>query len=171
MVVVLMATNDCAAFQAYSLDKHLALQFHLEMHEDTIRSLIEKYSSDLEGDSDCVQAAEASAGYHATLPTGVYACRPVDRKLASVVVLSGLVEDQFGHATGTCTWPQVLAYMRQPVFDPLPVVLIIEQAPQLIADVLRGGIMLQQFFHHLSIGDYIGQADMLDLDQSAHDLV
>ena len=54
----LMATNDCAECQAYSLDKHLALQFHLEMHEDTIRSLIDKYSSDLEGDSDCVQDAE-----------------------------------------------------------------------------------------------------------------
>jgi GMP synthase-like glutamine amidotransferase len=54
----LMATNDCAACQAYSLNQHLALQFHLEMTEDNIRSLIEKYSSDLEGDSDCVQTGE-----------------------------------------------------------------------------------------------------------------
>ncbi len=54
----LMATNDCAQCQAYVFNQHLALQFHLEMDSQHIHELIEKYGSDLEGDSPCVQNAE-----------------------------------------------------------------------------------------------------------------
>ncbi len=54
----LMATNDCAQCQAYAFNKHLALQFHLEMHQQHIAELLEKYSSDLQGSPPCVQTAE-----------------------------------------------------------------------------------------------------------------
>ncbi|MDJ0833081.1 MAG: type 1 glutamine amidotransferase [Gammaproteobacteria bacterium] len=53
-----MATNHCAQCQAYAYHRHLALQFHLEMNQQHIHELIEKYSSDLDGDSACVHSAE-----------------------------------------------------------------------------------------------------------------
>ncbi len=53
-----MATSQCTACQAYILGNTMAIQFHLEMSEDLISSLTEKFASDLIGESDCVQNRE-----------------------------------------------------------------------------------------------------------------
>lgn len=53
-----MATSQCSECQAFTLGRSLAIQFHLEMNNEVIANLTEKYSSDLEGDSDCVQNRE-----------------------------------------------------------------------------------------------------------------
>lgn len=53
-----MATSNCTACQAFTLGNSLAIQFHLEMGAEVIEFLINKYSSDLEGKSDCVQSRE-----------------------------------------------------------------------------------------------------------------
>jgi len=50
-----LARNHCAPCQAWVMQQHLALQFHLEMTEPIIRSILDKYSSDLAAPSDCVQ--------------------------------------------------------------------------------------------------------------------
>lgn len=52
---VALATSECTECQAYSYGKSLALQFHLEMTEKIITELTDKFSSDLVGESDCVQ--------------------------------------------------------------------------------------------------------------------
>lgn len=53
-----MATSECTQCQAFTMKKSLAIQFHLEMTEEVITFLTEKFSSDLIGDSDCVQNRE-----------------------------------------------------------------------------------------------------------------
>lgn len=53
-----LAISDCTECQAYAYENSLAVQFHLEMTEEIIRSLIQQYGSDLEGNSACVQNAD-----------------------------------------------------------------------------------------------------------------
>lgn len=53
-----IATSDCTECQAYVHGKDLAIQFHLEMTEDIIKSLIDKYAEDLQPVSCCVQSAD-----------------------------------------------------------------------------------------------------------------
>jgi len=53
-----MAISQCTDCQAYVIGKNLALQFHLEMTEAIIRDLIQKFGSDLQDNSDCVQSSE-----------------------------------------------------------------------------------------------------------------
>lgn len=53
-----IATSDCTECQAYVYGEHLALQFHLEMTEDIIRSIIGKYADDLQPVSNCVQSED-----------------------------------------------------------------------------------------------------------------
>jgi len=53
-----MATSDCTKCQAFTLGNSLAIQFHLEMNEDVIKFLMDKFGSDLVGDSNCVQNRE-----------------------------------------------------------------------------------------------------------------
>ena len=53
-----LATSECTACQAYALGNSLALQFHLEMTDSIIRSLLEKYADDLSELSTCVQSAQ-----------------------------------------------------------------------------------------------------------------
>jgi GMP synthase-like glutamine amidotransferase len=54
---VVLAGNDCFSQQAYALDNILAMQFHLEMTSELVEFLIERFVSDLEVDSYCVQHA------------------------------------------------------------------------------------------------------------------
>lgn len=51
-----LATSECTPCQAYALGPHLAIQFHLEMTDGIIRSLLEKYQGDLVDVSNCVQS-------------------------------------------------------------------------------------------------------------------
>lgn len=53
-----MVTSACTECQAFTMDNNLAIQFHLEMDENLIDYLTQKFSSDLTGDSDCVQSRE-----------------------------------------------------------------------------------------------------------------
>lgn len=53
-----VATSECTECQAYVQGKNLALQFHLEMTDSIICSLLEKYAEDLVGTSTCVQTSE-----------------------------------------------------------------------------------------------------------------
>lgn len=53
-----LAVSDCTECQAYVYKNSLAVQFHLEMTEEIIRDLIQRYGSDLEGNSSCVQNGE-----------------------------------------------------------------------------------------------------------------
>jgi len=53
-----MATSECTECQAFTVGNNLAIQFHLEMNAEVIEFLTEKYSSDLVGESDCVQNRE-----------------------------------------------------------------------------------------------------------------
>ncbi|MCP4077505.1 MAG: type 1 glutamine amidotransferase [Gammaproteobacteria bacterium] len=55
---VSMATSECTECQAFTFGNNLAIQFHLEMNSEMIEFLTEKYSSDLVGESDCVQNRE-----------------------------------------------------------------------------------------------------------------
>lgn len=55
---VALARSKCAEQQAFALGNILALQFHLEMTPEIIRSVISRYASDLEYTSDCVQSPE-----------------------------------------------------------------------------------------------------------------
>ena len=55
---VSMATSECTQCQAFTIGNSLAIQFHLEMNEDVIKFLTEKFSSDLVGDSNCVQSRQ-----------------------------------------------------------------------------------------------------------------
>jgi GMP synthase-like glutamine amidotransferase len=54
-----LASNDCAPCQAWVMDQHLALQFHLEMTEQIIRALLDKFAEDVSTPSNCVQARDA----------------------------------------------------------------------------------------------------------------
>lgn len=53
-----LATSECTPCQAYVTGDSMALQFHLEMTDDIINSLLDKYAEDLVGSSSCVQASE-----------------------------------------------------------------------------------------------------------------
>lgn len=53
-----LATSECTQCQAYVHGKSLALQFHLEMTETIICTLLEKYAEDLTASSACVQTSE-----------------------------------------------------------------------------------------------------------------
>lgn len=53
-----LAVSDCTECQAYAYKNSLAVQFHLEMTEKIIQDLIQRYGSDLQGDSDCNQKGE-----------------------------------------------------------------------------------------------------------------
>jgi GMP synthase-like glutamine amidotransferase len=52
-----IATSECTPCQAFVDGKNLAIQFHLEMTVEIIQTLIEKYASDLEPASSCVQSS------------------------------------------------------------------------------------------------------------------
>lgn len=54
-----IATSDCTDCQGFIFDSHLAVQFHLEMTEEIICELLEKYAGDIENPSCCVQHADA----------------------------------------------------------------------------------------------------------------
>ena len=54
---VVLAGNDCFSQQAYCLNNILAMQFHLEMTRQLVEFLIDRFSSDLEVESYCVQHA------------------------------------------------------------------------------------------------------------------
>lgn len=50
--------SDCYKNQGYFLGDHLGMQFHLEMTKEMVKSWVEKYGSDLNLDSCCIQSAE-----------------------------------------------------------------------------------------------------------------
>jgi GMP synthase-like glutamine amidotransferase len=54
---VALARAACAEQQAFAIGNILAMQFHLEIRPETIEALVQRYPSDLEGVSDCVQDA------------------------------------------------------------------------------------------------------------------
>lgn len=56
---VALMRSQCAENQAFAIGNILAMQFHLEITPETIRDLTQRYSSDLENVSDCVQSAAA----------------------------------------------------------------------------------------------------------------
>ena len=56
---VALLRGRCAEYQAFALGNILAMQFHLEITPESIRGLTQRYSSDLENVSDCVQGANA----------------------------------------------------------------------------------------------------------------
>ncbi len=53
-----MATSECTACQAFTMGNSLAVQLHLENSAKVIKNLIHKFSSDLIGESNCVQSRE-----------------------------------------------------------------------------------------------------------------
>ena len=50
--------SECYKNQGYVLGDHLGMQFHLEMTEEMVEAWIDKYGSDLELDSCCIQSAK-----------------------------------------------------------------------------------------------------------------
>jgi len=50
--------SDCYTRQAFAVDDHLAMQFHLEMTERMVRGWIDHYANDLRQESDCIQPVE-----------------------------------------------------------------------------------------------------------------
>ena len=55
---VALAHSTCAELQAFAINNILAIQFHLEPTPESIRYLVERYASDLEDTSGCVQDAD-----------------------------------------------------------------------------------------------------------------
>jgi len=53
-----LATSDCTPCQAFTYGDNLAVQFHLEMTVDIIKVLVDKFASDLEGQTDCAQSRQ-----------------------------------------------------------------------------------------------------------------
>ena len=53
-----LATSACTECQAYVHGQNLAIQFHLEMTESIISTLLDKYADDLVANSNCVQTDE-----------------------------------------------------------------------------------------------------------------
>lgn len=49
--------SDCYKNQGFVLGDHLGMQFHLEMTEEMVEGWIERYGSDLELNSCCIQSA------------------------------------------------------------------------------------------------------------------
>ena len=59
---VALLRGRCAENQAFTIGNILALQFHLEITPESIRGLTQRYASDMENPSGCVQtAAEITA--------------------------------------------------------------------------------------------------------------
>lgn len=54
----LLLRSTCYGNQAFALDDHLAMQFHLEMTERMVNGWLSHYGSDLERRSGCIQAKE-----------------------------------------------------------------------------------------------------------------
>lgn len=52
-----LARSACVEQQAFAIGNMLAMQFHLEITPDSIRSVVEKYPGDLQKVSPCVQSA------------------------------------------------------------------------------------------------------------------
>jgi len=59
---IALAHSTCTELQAFAINNILAMQFHLEMKPESIEDLIQKYASDLEGTSACVQDADIIIG-------------------------------------------------------------------------------------------------------------
>jgi len=53
-----LLTSECTPNQAFSMGNMLAMQFHLEISAETVRSLTREFATDLETPSDCVQQAD-----------------------------------------------------------------------------------------------------------------
>jgi len=53
-----LLTSSCTPCQAFSVGNILAMQFHMEITADNVRSLTREYSSDMQESSACVQQAE-----------------------------------------------------------------------------------------------------------------
>lgn len=53
---VALARSACAEQQAFAISNILALQFHLEITAESIRTIVERYPGDLEKVSECVQS-------------------------------------------------------------------------------------------------------------------
>jgi len=53
-----LLTSECTPCQAFSIGNILAMQFHLEISADTVRSLTREFAGDLEESSACVQKAD-----------------------------------------------------------------------------------------------------------------
>jgi GMP synthase-like glutamine amidotransferase len=53
-----LLTSECTPCQAFSIGNILAMQFHLEIKADTVRSLTQQFAGDLEKPSTCVQQAD-----------------------------------------------------------------------------------------------------------------
>jgi GMP synthase-like glutamine amidotransferase len=51
--------SRCYANQAFAWGDHLAMQFHLEMTEEMVQAWIDRYGSDLDLDSRCIQQRQA----------------------------------------------------------------------------------------------------------------
>jgi GMP synthase-like glutamine amidotransferase len=51
--------SRCAEHQAFAIGNILAMQFHLEITAESIRGLTQRYASDTENVSNCVQSAAA----------------------------------------------------------------------------------------------------------------
>ncbi len=52
-----LLTSRCTPCQAFALGNMLAMQFHLEVTAETVRSLTREYSGDMQKQSSCVQQA------------------------------------------------------------------------------------------------------------------
>lgn len=53
---VALARSACTEQQAFAISNILALQFHLEITAESIRTIVERYPGDLEKVSECVQS-------------------------------------------------------------------------------------------------------------------
>ena len=51
--------SGCYENQAFAWGDHLAMQFHLEMTEEMVQAWIDRYGSDLDLDSRCIQQRHA----------------------------------------------------------------------------------------------------------------
>lgn len=54
----IVATSECTECQGYVLDNNMAIQFHLEMTESIIATILQKYPEDLIASSNCAQTSE-----------------------------------------------------------------------------------------------------------------
>ena len=50
--------SECFGNQAFVINKHLSMQFHLEMTEEMVKGWINHYGSDLKRQSQCIQAPD-----------------------------------------------------------------------------------------------------------------
>lgn len=54
-----LLTSRCYGNQAFAWGDHLAMQFHLEMTEEMVEGWIDRYGTDLDLDSHCIQRRQA----------------------------------------------------------------------------------------------------------------